>query len=145
MSFCLHSREISVMLLSAFTGVIQWTLVEFSFWKRRVCLIFDDLGDSRNIFQNSEGTWKHRCSIMVAFTDQQKIDNVGEDSSQKQFTSVCFLFAGELENAVMKLSLISFIRRHIQKILEPTESNCLGVLGKSWNCQILVISVVSYI
>lgn len=82
---------------------------------------------------------------MVAFTDQQKIDNVGEDSSQKQFTSVCFLFAGELENAVMKLSLMSFISRHIQKIWEPTEGNCLGVLGKSWNCQILVISVVSYI
>lgn len=85
----------------------------------------------------------HRC-IIAAFTGQQKIDNVGEDSSQKQLSSVCFLFAGELENAVMKLPLISFISRDIKKLPEPTKSNCLGVLGKSWNCQILVINVVIF-
>lgn len=46
---------------------------------------------------------------MVAFTDHQKTDSVGEDSSQKQVDSIHFLFVRELENTVMKLALINFV------------------------------------
>lgn len=84
---------------------------------------------------------------MVAFTGHQKIDNVGEDPSQKQFTPACFLFVGELENTVTKLTVINFVNRCIQRLWKPAERHLLslGVLGKSYKCAIFVTNLVNYI
>lgn len=75
------------------------------------------------------------------------IDSVGEDPSQKQFTSACFLFVGELENTVTKLSLINFVNRCIQRLLKSAERHLLslGVLGKSCKCAIFITKLISYI
>lgn len=80
---------------------------------------------------------------MVAFTEHQKRNNIGEDSSQKQFTSIPFLFVRELENTTTKFALINFANRCILRSLNLTERHLLslGVLGKTWYYQIVVINL----